>query len=111
METFRNYFTGSYKIMIVMGALFTAIVVDSVMTRYLALNRLAYAVNPFLRFWGGEETSLTCLTIKFLGGILTTLYLWNLYKQHPKISICCSSLFLTAYTTIVFWNIFTSFID
>ena len=103
METLRSYFAGSYRIRILLGSLLAAIVADGVITKFLVLNGFADEGNPFLHFWVGEDVFLT---IKLLGGLLAALYLWSIYKRHPKLSICCSSLFLTAYTFIIFWNLF-----
>ena len=101
-ETLRNNFAGSYRIRILLGSLLAAIVADGVITKFLVLNGFAYEGNPFLHFWVGEDVFLT---IKLLGGLLAALYLWSIYKRQPRLSICCSSLFLTAYTFIIFWNL------
>ena len=102
MEILRIYFAGSYQIRILLGSLLAAVVADGVITKYLVLNGFADEGNPFLRFWVGEDVFLT---IKLLGGLLATLYLWSIYRRHPKLSIGFSSFFLTVYTLIVFWNV------
>ena len=103
METLKIYFAGSYRIRILVGSLFAAIVADGVITKFLVLNGFAIEGNPFLSFWVGKDVFLT---IKLLGGLLAVFYLWSIYKRHPKLSISCSSIFLTAYTFIIFWNLF-----
>lgn len=102
MGILRTYFAGSYQIRILLGALLAAVVADGVITKYLVLNGFADEGNPFLHFWVGEDVFLT---IKLLGGLLATLYLWSIYRRHPKLSIGFSSFFLTVYTFIVFWNV------
>ncbi len=102
MEILRIHFAGSYQIRILLGSLLAAVVADGVITKYLVLNGFADEGNPFLHFWVGEDVFLT---IKLLGGLLATLYLWSIYRRHPKLSIGCSSLFLAAYTCIIFWNL------
>ena len=102
METIKNYFAGSYQIRILLGSLVAAIVADGVITRFLVFNGFAHEGNPFLHFWVGENAFLA---IKLLGGLLAAFYLWSIYKRRPKLSLCCSSLFLTAYTFIIFWNL------
>ncbi len=102
MENLTSYFAGSYRIRLLLGSLLATIVADGVITRFLILNGLAEEGNPFLRFWVEQDVFLT---IKLLGGLLAVLYLWSIYKRHPKLSICCSSLFLTAYIFIIFWNL------
>ena len=102
MEKLRYYFAGSYRIRILLGALFAAIVADGVITRFLVQNGFAREGNPFLEYWVLEDKFLS---IKILGGLLATLYLWSIYRRHPGLSIFFSSLFLTAYIFIVFWNL------
>jgi hypothetical protein len=102
VETLRSYFAGSYQIRILLATLVAAVVADGVITKFLVLNGLAVEVNPFLQFWVGEDAFLT---LKLFGGLLASLYLWSIYRRHPKLSICCSSSFLAAYTFIIFWNL------
>lgn len=101
-ETFRTYFADSYPIRILLGTLLATIVADGVITKFLVLNGFAYEGNPFLHFWVEQDEFLT---LKLLGGLLAILYLWSIYKRHPRIAIFFSSLFLAAYTAIVFWNL------
>ena len=102
MNTLSRYFAGSYRIRILLGSLFAAIVADGIVTKFLVLNGFANEGNPFLHFWVGRDVFLT---IKLLGGLLAAFYLWSIYKRHPKVSILCSSIFLTTYTFIIFWNL------
>ena len=102
MGILRTYFAGSYQIRILLGSLLAAIVADGVITKYLVLNGFADEGNPFLHFWVGKDVFLT---IKLLGGLLAALYLWSIYRRHPKLSIGFSSFFLTVYTFIIFWNV------
>jgi hypothetical protein len=106
MEDLRKYFSGSYKIRILLASLICAIVADGVVTNYLVFNGLAFEGNPFLRFWVGHDDFLT---IKFLGGLLASLYLWSMFRRYPNLSIGFSSLCLAAYTFILFWNLLIIF--
>lgn len=102
MESLTNHFAGTYRIRLLLGSLLATIVADGVITRFLVLNGFADEGNPFLRFWVEQDVFLI---IKLLGGLLAVLYLWSIYKRQPKLSIYCSSLFLTAYIFIIFWNL------
>ena len=106
VETQRHYFAGSYRIRILLGSLFAAIVADGVITRFLVHNGFAYEGNPFLEYWVVEDKFLS---IKILGGLLAALYLWSIYRRRPKLSIFFSSMFLTGYTFIVIWNLLILF--
>lgn len=101
-KTVKSYSASSYQIRILLGALISAIVADGVITKYLVTGGFATEGNPFLQFWVGEDAFLV---IKLLGGLLAAFYLWSIYKRHPKLSVICSSFFLTAYTLIIFWNL------
>ena len=102
MEKLKHYFTGSYRIRILLGALFAAIIADGVITRYLVYNGFAREGNLILEYWVTEDKFLS---LKILGGLLAAIYLWGIYRRHPKLSICCTSIFLIGYSLIVFWNL------
>lgn len=98
----QSHFAGSYQIRILLGALVAAVVADGVITKFLVLGGFSVEGNPFLYFWVKDDAFLT---IKLLGGLLAAFYLWSIYRKHPKLSICCVSFFLTAYTLIILWNL------
>lgn len=101
----ESYFAGSYRIRILLGALLATIVADGVITEFLVHNGLAREGNPFLYLWVHSDAFLV---FKLLGGILAILYLWDIYKKNNNLSLTFSSLFLTGYTFIIFWNIFAA---
>ena len=104
MKALRSYFpASSYQIRILIGALFAAIVADGIITMYLVRNGFAQEGNPFMVHWVVEDK---LLTIKILGGLLAAIYLWGIYRRHPKLSIIVTSLFLSGYLSIVGWNLF-----
>ena len=103
MRTPKEYFPlGIYQIRILIGALFAAIVADGVITMYLFHNGLAQEGNPFMVHWVVEDK---LLSIKILGGLLAVIYLWNIFRRHPKLSIAFSSVLLLGYLSIIFWNL------
>lgn len=102
MEELKSYLSGSYRIRILLGALFAAVVADGVITEFLVHNGLALEANPFLRVWIGRDAFLA---FKVLGGLLASLYLYMLYRRRPRLSFYCSFCCLAAYTTIIFWNL------
>ena len=102
LEKLKHYFAGSYRIRILLGSLFAAIVADGGITRFLVQNGFAHEGNPFLEYWVIEDEFLS---IKILGGLLASLYLWSICRRHPRLSIWFSSIFLIGYTLIVFWNL------
>lgn len=103
MKTPREYFPlGIYQIRILIGALFAAIVADGVITMYLFHNGFAQEGNPFMVHWVVEDK---LLSIKILGGLLAAIYLWNIFRRHPKLSIAFSSVLLMGYLSIICWNL------
>ena len=106
MEIVKKYFAGSYKIRILLASLVCAVVADGIITNYLVSTGRAFEGNPFLQFWVGHDDFLT---IKFLGGLLASLYLWSMFRRNSDLSIGLSSLCLIAYTFILFWNLLIVF--
>ena len=102
MKISDRYLVGTYRIRILLGALFAAVVADGIITEFLVSNGFATEGNPLLQFWVGKDEFLI---IKLLGGLLAALYLWSIYQRHPKLSIWFSALCLAAYTSIILWNL------
>ena len=103
MDTFKSYISNStYQIRILLGALFAAVIADGVITRHLVHGGFAREGNPLLEYWVVEDK---LLTLKVLGGLLATLYLWNIYRSHPRLSTFFTSLFLLGYIAIISWNV------
>lgn len=105
METISKFSSiSSYQIRILIGSLFAAIVADGIITRFLVHNGFAQEGNPFLIYWVVEDK---LLSIKILGGLLAILYLWSVYRRHPKLSISFTSVSLIGYIFILCWNFLT----
>jgi hypothetical protein len=103
MDTLKSYVAyRTYQIRILIGSLFAAIIADGIITNHLVHGNFAREGNPFLDYWVIEGK---LLSIKILGGLLVALYLWNIYRRHPKLAIVFSSLFLFSYILIICWNI------
>jgi len=103
MTSLRYYFSASnYKIRILIGSLFAAVVADGIITKYLIENGFAREGNPLLTYWVVDDKFLL---IKVLGGLLVALILWNINRRHPRLSIYLSSLFLAGYVFIIIWNL------
>jgi hypothetical protein len=98
----REHVSGSYLIRIILGSLFAAVVADGVITKYLVSKGFAVESNPFLGDWVNNDAFFI---LKICGAVLALLYLWSIYRRHPKLSIGFSSLLLAIYTFIVFWNL------
>lgn len=102
MKIVGSHFLRDYRLRILVGALFAAVVADGLITKFLVHNGLAREGNPFLSYWVGTDSFLT---LKLVGGFLASAYLFFMYRRHPMLSICLSAFFLAAYTVIIFWNL------
>ena len=103
MKATREYLpSGIYKIRILLGALFAAVVADGIITMYLFHSGIAKEGNPFMVHWVVEDK---LLSIKILGGSLAVIYLWNVFRRHPRLSIAFSSILLMGYLFIISWNL------
>jgi hypothetical protein len=92
----------TYTIRILLGSLFAVVVADGVITRFLVSNGLASEGNPLLGDWVYNDAFYT---LKIGGALLAVMYLWSIYKRHPKICIAFCSLLLVVYTGIILWNL------
>lgn len=102
VKIFGSHFLRGYRIRLILGALFAAVVADGLITRFLIHNGLAREANPFLVYWvRGDEL----LILKLVGGFLAVLYLFFIYRRHPTLAMVTSTFFLAAYTIIIFWNL------
>jgi len=99
----KSYFADSYQIRILLAALIAVVVADGVITKFLVHNGFAKEGNPFLYLWVHNDAFLV---LKLLGGLIAAMYLWGIYKRNKKLSLGFSSVFLTGYTFIIFWNVF-----
>lgn len=103
MAFIKYYFSiSNYKIRIIIGSLFAAVVADGIITKFLIDGSFAEEGNPFLKYWVVDDKFLL---IKILGGLLGALYLWNINRRHPQVSIWLSSLLLAGYVFIIIWNL------
>ena len=103
IDAIRNNFAyADYKIRILIGSLFAAIVADGIITMYLVYDGLASEGNPFMQYWVAEDK---LLSIKICGGILVGICLWSIYRRHPRLSIAFTALLLTGYIFIIVWNL------
>jgi hypothetical protein len=103
MNTLKSFLAnGTYRIRILLGSLFAAIVADGVITRHLVHIGLAREGNPFLEYWVVEDR---LLSFKILGGLLAVFALWHIYRRLPKLSLIVTSLFLFGYIVIICWNV------
>jgi len=103
MKIRKNCFpVDTYQIRILIGALFATIVADGIITMYLFHSGLAREGNPLMVYWVVEDK---LLSVKILGGLLAAMYLWNIFRRHPNLSISLTSILLTGYILIVSWNL------
>ena len=92
-------------IRLMLYTLFTLIVADGLITQFLVTNGHGLEINPFLQVWVGQDFFLA---IKVSGAFLATLYLWFKHSKKPKLVFAVTLLFLTFYTSVLFWNLFVS---
>ena len=98
-----NYFNvTNRKMRWMLYALFSLIVADGLLTRFLVTNGYGVEGNPFLQAWVRQELFLA---IKVSGAFLATLLLWIKYNKEPKLTYIIAVVSLVFYTSIVFWNL------
>ena len=83
-------------------ALFAAIVVDGLLTRFLVTGGFGSETNPLLQSLVATEAFLP---LKISGGFLATAFLWIKYNAAPKRVHTVIVIALAFYTAIVYWNL------
>jgi hypothetical protein len=99
----KHFRVESRTVRFMLYTLFSLIVADGLITKFLVANGHALEVNPFLQAWAGEDLFLA---IKISGAFLATSFLWFRYHSNPKPIYIITAFFLAFYTSIVFWNLF-----
>ena len=99
----KSFRVKSHTMRYMLYTLFSLIVADGLITKFLVTNGHALEVNPFLQAWVGQELFLA---IKVSCAFLVTLFLWIKYNAKPRLIYKITAVFLAFYTSIVFWNLF-----
>ena len=99
----KRFNVRSRKMRLTLYTLFSVIVADGLLTKFLVTNGRALEVNPILQAWVGQDLFLA---IKVSGAFLATLLLWIKYNRKPKLMYAATVAFLAFYTSIVFWNLY-----
>jgi hypothetical protein len=98
-----RFFLGEIRRVKYLLALLAALVAADGLVSYFAVTAgLAEESNPFLR---PLINNVSFLTIKMVGGILSALLLWYIYKRQPKLGLASIVFFVGLYTGILWWNL------
>ncbi len=98
----NRFIIKSRKIRWTLYTLFSLIVADGLLTKFLVKNEYGLEGNPFLQMWVGQELFLA---IKVSGAFLAILLLWIKYNKKPRLVYIITVVSLEFYTSIVFWNL------
>ena len=106
-EAIKRSLTGTYQIRCFLGTLFALVVADGLITRFLVTHGVGQEGNPFLQPLVAEGNFLF---VKVAGALLSILFLWDIYRKSPRLSLMVSLGFVILYTGIVYWNLAVLFI-
>ncbi len=104
MEKIKEYFSlqGRKKILYLLIALITFVILDGVLTEFLIGGGKAYEANAFLApMIGGVGFML----LKVFGALFCALVLWDVYTRHQKLATIATWIAVVGYGCIVLWNI------
>ena len=104
----RSYLHGDRTTELLVVTLACLVVADGVITDFLISRGFGFEANPFLEFWVRNNYFII---LKLVGGVLSALLLWDIHKRHASAAFFTSVFLVTAYTAIVFWNLFTLLIS
>ena len=85
-----------------LGAMFSRVVADGIISQFLVAEGLGREGNPFLQAFIGRDYFLW---VKVGGALLCVLLLWDVYKRWPRIARIFSLCIVAFYTVIVYWNL------
>jgi hypothetical protein len=75
---------------------------DGLVTNSVIAQGLGREGNPFLRAIVGDSSFLL---LKIAGALLVALLIWDIYRARPKLALVTSTVAVTLYTAIVYWNL------
>jgi hypothetical protein len=90
-----------------LALLVAQVVADGYITRFLVMQGLAGEANPFLKTWVGSDA---LLSMKLIGAMLVAVVLWRMYGTRSRMALMATSLAVTFYAVVIFWNVFVFFI-
>jgi len=107
LEAIRSYFSGEYKMRLLVGIIIPLVTVDGIISNFLVNQGLGVEANPFIRSLVGAESFLIA---KLVVAILAALLLWDIYKRNPRLTFIITLCIVLGYTVIVYWNVFSFFV-
>lgn len=92
---------GKHKIIYLLSALVSLVVIDGVMTEFLVGKGAAREANPFLEPIVGQTGFMI---LKIVGALLCAFILWDVHRRFPRVGIIASWIAVIGYAAIVAWN-------
>lgn len=79
------------------------VLADGLLSQFLVSQGLGQEANRLVASW---ITRKEFLLVKTMAGITCAAILWDTYKRKPRLTWVTSSVLVTAYCGILFWNLF-----
>ena len=83
-------------------SMFSLVVADGIITKFLIDNGYADEYNPVL---SGIVGTASFIPVKIAGALIAALLLWDIYKRHPNLAATGSICMVCLYCGIVYWNV------
>jgi hypothetical protein len=90
------------KLLILLGLLLSLFVADAVITRFIVTHGLGTEGNPILGMW---VTTDQFAWVKFAGGLLACLLLWDFHRRVGRPAYIITGVFVAIFALIVCWNV------
>jgi hypothetical protein len=100
-KALRILLNGKHKIIYLLSALVTLVVMDGVMTQFLVGKGAAKEANPLLEPLVGQTGFMI---LKVVGALLCAFILWDVHRRFPRVGIIASWIAVIGYAVIVAWN-------
>jgi len=89
------------------GLLASLVVADGLISNYIMGNNFGTESNLLIESLVGQASFIL---LKIIAAILSAVILWKVFKQRPRLGLVSIILFVSIYTVILWWNLFTWFI-
>jgi hypothetical protein len=89
------------------GLLVCMVVADGLISNNIVSNSLGFEGNLIIESIVGQASFVL---LKVVAALISASILWRVFKKHPRLGLVTIILFVSVYTAILWWNLFTWFI-
>jgi hypothetical protein len=93
--------TGSKKMLYLLVALVSFIILDGLLTQYLVPSGKVKEANPFIEPLVGQTGFMV---LKIVGALICAVILWDVYRRFPRLGLIATWIAVVGCGALVLWN-------